>query len=99
MKRCLRCGTRHPRPPAQIATELREFLRAMPYVAQLEYPAPSTARGVPELERVYWAGATEALGLEFARGLAAELEGRCVYCAHIMPPERRAALPLRGRSG
>lgn len=91
---CLRCGARPTRQTNQLVVELREFLKAMPHVARLEYPEPSTARGNPSLMEIYWDGATEALGMEFARGLAAELEGKCVYCAHIMGAERRAAIPV-----
>lgn len=90
---CIRCGVRPVRRPVDLAVELRDFLRAMPHVARLEYPEPNSARGEPELLELFWQGATEALGLEFARGIAAELEGRCVYCAHIMDRERRAGIP------
>jgi hypothetical protein len=93
MRTCLRCGARSVRRPAQLAVELRDFLRAMPHVARLEYPDPRTARGDPALLTLYWDGAAEALGLEFARGIAAELEGKCVYCAHIMDRARRGAIP------
>lgn len=91
---CLRCGTRSLRPAAALAVELRDFLKAMPHVALIEYPEPSIARGDPALLEHYWAAATEALGQEFARGLAEELQGKCVYCAHVMDPQRRWAMPL-----
>lgn len=91
---CLRCGIRPIRRPNQLAAELRDFLKAVPHVARIEYPEPSMARGEPALREIYWAGATEAFGREFACGIAAEMEGRCVYCAHIMDRERRASIPM-----
>jgi hypothetical protein len=96
---CLRCCARPVRKLERIAVELRDFLKAMPHVARIEYPEPSTARGAPALLTLFWAAATDALGLEFSRGLAAELEGKCVYCAHIMELERRAAIPSLASTG
>lgn len=84
---CTMCKMRETRSPLHIAMELTGYLKAIAILVRFENPDAS---------RPWAEGKAEVLSQRHAEGLALELRGLCVYCAHPMEKERAAAFRAAG---